>query len=109
MTNSKAIMAELKGFYDKDNDNDDLQSFDQNLNIPKLSDNLSLHCDVLLTYTECYKALEKFENNKSPGNDGLTAEFYKTFWPILGNPFVDPLNDACTDGKLSNSQRQAII
>ena len=71
VTNSKAIMAELKGFCkdlrdNKDSgiDNDDLQSFDQNLNITKLSDNLSLHCDGLLIYTECYKALEKFKSNK---------------------------------------------
>ena len=87
----------------------DLQSFDQSLNLPKISDNLSLHCDGLLTYTECYKALEKFENNKSPVNDGLTAEFYKTFWPILGNLLVDSRNAAYTNGKLSNLQRQAII
>ena len=87
VTNSKAIMTELRRFYElqdlydnKDSgiDNVDLQSFDQSLNIPKLSDNLGLHCDGLLTYRECYKALEKFENNKSPGDDGLTAEFYKT-------------------------------
>ena len=82
---------------------------DQSLNIPKLSENLSLDCDGLLTYTECYKALEKFDNNKSPGNDGLTAEFHKTFWPILGNLLVDSLNAAYLNGKLSNSQRQAII
>ena len=63
----------------------------------------------MLTYTECYKALEKFENNKSPGNDGLTAEFYKAFWPILGTLLVDSLNAAYLNGKLSNSQRQAII
>lgn len=116
VTNSKAIMTELRGFYedlydnkDSDVDNDDGQFFDQSLNIPKLSENLSLYCDGLLTYTECYKALEKFDNNKSPGNDGLTAEFYKTFWPILGNLLVDSLNAAYLNGKLSNSQRQAII
>ena len=116
VTNSKAIMTEFRRFYEdlydnKDSgiDNDDLQSFDQSLNISKSSDNLSLHCDGLRTFTECYKALEKFENNKSPGNDGLTAEFYKTFWPILGNLLVDSLNAAYRNGKLSNSQRQAII
>ena len=116
VTNSKVIMTELRSFYedlydnkDSDVDNDDGQFFEQSLNIPKLSENLSLYCDELLTYTECYKALEKFDNNKSPGNDGLTAEFYKTFWPILGNLLVDSLNTAYLNGKLSNSQRQAII
>ena len=36
-----------------------------------------------------------FSNGKAPGNDGLTAEFYKSFWDLLG--------------ELSNSQEQAII
>ena len=31
------------------------------------------------------------------------------FWPILGNLLVDSLNAAYITGKLSNSQRQAII
>ena len=116
VTNSEAIMTELRSFYEdlydnKDSgvDNDDLQFLDQSLNVPKLSNNLSLLCDGLLTYTECYKALAKFDNNKSPGNDGLTAEFYKTFWPILGNRLVHYLNAAYINGKLSNSQGQAII
>ena len=52
--------------------------------------------------------LEKLKNNKSPGN-GLTAEFYEKFWPILGTFLVDSLNAAHTYGQLSNSQRQVII
>ena len=32
---------------------------------------------------EIEKGIKSFENNKSPGNDGLPAEFYKTFNEIL--------------------------
>ena len=32
---------------------------------------------------ETEKAIKSFENNKSPGNDGLRPEFYKTFNEIL--------------------------
>ena len=58
VTNSKAIMTELRSFYDdlydnkdSDVDNDDGQFFDQSLNIPKLSENLiaSIVMDYLLT------------------------------------------------------------
>ena len=109
-------MAELKGFYqdlyeNKDHGTcaDDIHSYIGNLEIPKLSDELQRQCEGSLTYAECRKVLDTFKNNKSPGNDGLTAEFYKKFWPLLGTLMVDSLNAAFADGKLANSQRQAII
>ena len=30
----------------------------------------------LLCFEECKKVLESFKDDKSPGEDGLTAEFY---------------------------------
>ena len=35
-----------------------------------------------------------FKLGKPNGNDGLTEEFYKAFWPLLGNLVVDCLNEA---------------
>lgn len=37
------------------------------------------NCDKEITLDEIHKNIAKLKNNKSPGNDGLTAEFYKTF------------------------------
>ena len=34
-------------------------------------------------------ALKSFSNNNSPGNDGLTKEFYKAFWSELKEPFMN--------------------
>ena len=48
-------------------------------------------------------------NGKSPGNDGLTKEFYVCFWEDLGSLLVDTLNYAFQYGELSTSQRQAVI
>ena len=50
-----------------------------------------------------------FQTGKAPGNDDLTAEFYKAFWPLLGNLVVDCLNEAYECGELSTSQKMAII
>ena len=58
---------------------------------------------------ECFVCLQSFENNKSPGNDGLTVEFYKTFWNSLGNLLDDCLNCSYDYGELSSTQKQAII
>ena len=66
-------------------------------------------CEGQLTYAECYKVLSTFENDKTPGNYGLTIEFYKFFRPEIGLLLVDSLNYAYFYGELSNTQKQAII
>ena len=50
------------------------------LNIPSLNSEEQLSCEGSLTEQEIYKSLTSFENNKSPGNDGLTKELYCCFW-----------------------------
>ena len=64
-------------------------------------------CESKLGYGECYNALQTFQNNKSPGNDGLTVEF--AFWPVFGSLLVESLNYAFEYGELSNSQKPAVI
>ena len=49
------------------------------------------------------------QNDKPPGNDGLTKEFYETFWKDLKEIFVNSAREAKEIGHLSTSQRQAII
>ena len=38
------------------------------------------------------------QNDKSPGNDGLTKEFYVTFWNELKEIFVDSVSEAKEKG-----------
>ena len=53
--------------------------------------------------------LNTFKNNKAPGNDGLTAEFYKQWWHLFGELLVNNLNASYHCGELTNSQKQGII
>ena len=62
-----------------------------------------------LSCVECYDALLKFRIGKAPGNDGLTVDFYKGFWNLLGQQLTDSLNFSFEHGELSNSQKQAVI
>ena len=48
--------------------------------ISKLSEEDKSICEGPLTEYECYEALKDMKNMKSPGSDGFTSEFYKTFW-----------------------------
>ena len=50
-----------------------------------------------------------FENGKTPGNDGITIEFYKKLWDILADQLVDVFNYSFQLEEMSASQRQAII
>ena len=47
--------------------------------------------------------------NKSPGNDGLSKEFYLSIFDFLGRSLLESLNAAFDEGELYPSQRQAII
>ena len=49
------------------------------------------------------------KNDKTPGNDGLTKEFYVCFFNELGKLLVETLNFSYENGELSTSQKQAVI
>ena len=49
------------------------------------------------------------QNDKSPGIDDLTKEFYETFWIELKEIFVDSVLETKEKGHLSISQKQAVI
>ena len=50
----------------------------------RLTSNESKLCEGDLTIEECSKALSNMPSAKSPGVDGLPAEFYRRFWTLLG-------------------------
>ena len=49
------------------------------------------------------------ENNKTPGSDGLTVEFYRFFWNIIAKYMVESFSYVFESGNLSISQKQGII
>ena len=48
-------------------------------------------------------------NNKPPGNDGLTKEFYETFWEDLKKFLCASITKAFHRGELSHSQKKTVI
>ena len=53
--------------------------------------------------------VNKLTNNKSPGWDGLSAEFYKTFWLDIRQIIYDCYLESIDSGCLSPSQRIGIL
>ena len=74
-----------------------------------MSENIAKLCDSEITADECKKAIDSMPNNKSPGTDGLTAEFYKYFWEDIKKLVMESFNCAFSKGVLSIEQRRGII
>ena len=66
-------------------------------------------CEGHITENELQTALKTMENNKSPGLDGLSTNFYKHFWPILGHELTHVYNYAFDHGQLPLTQRRGVI
>ena len=58
---------------------------------------------VFLQKKECWETLNEMKNGKSPGNDGLTKEFYMCFFNEIFNQLIAALNESFTVGQLSTS------
>ena len=78
-------------------------------NIKRLDGDHQKACKGLITEEECLSALKQLSKNKTPGSDGLTAEFYLCFWEYVATPLKDCLNDAYHCGEMSISQRSGVI
>ncbi|XP_078355036.1 uncharacterized protein LOC144639618, partial [Oculina patagonica] len=89
-----------KELYTSTGANSDDQRFDTFFNNPVLSEisaDQKQSCEGLLTKDECFASLKQMAKGKSPGSDGLSAEFYLAFWESVGQELVDSLNHYADD------------
>ena len=115
-TEPKAIISNLKAFYSNlyertstKTENEYLQYW-KDISAPKLHEKEKQSCEREITKNECQEALKSMGNNKSsPGNDGLTKEFYLAFLAELQDYLLQSLNFSFHNGQLSKSQRQVTI
>ena len=49
------------------------------------------------------------KNNRSPGSDGYTVEFFKLFWKDLGHYLIKAINFSFELVLLSTTQREGLI
>ena len=75
----------------------------------KLTEEQKVACEGALTLEECYESLKCFKQNKSPGCDGIPAEFYLEFCPEIGPKLLECLNYCSNKGTLFTSQRNGLL
>ena len=113
------ILSEMENFYETLYTSQlpqDSQIFDNSCkpflnseNIPKLNADQQNTCEGLISANECLEILKTFAKNKTPGSDGLTAEFYVCFWDEVSSPLINCFNDAYQTGEMSITQRRGVI
>jgi hypothetical protein len=96
ITEEKEIMNELKTFYSNlysekttSNTKNWIKELKQSDLIPQLTPekNENLKKDIKIEQFE--NIMKKCSKNKSPGNDGLTQEFYEYFWNEICHTFYE--------------------
>ena len=115
-TNFQDVMNTIREFYadlyserGRDSFEHALRGILSSSNIPQLSDRQRQSLDKQLLEGEMYRAVSLMKNNKSPGTDRLTAEFYKYFWNDLKTLLVGSFYYSYDSGMLSKEQRRGII
>ena len=88
---------------DRENGNEFLNS----LNTPRLSKEQKQSCEEEISVEEITAILNSFENNKSPGNDGIPIEFYKSCWELISDPFMECVRECFKHVEMSSSYRKA--
>ena len=109
ITSPKEILQEEVSFY-SDLYSSKLDKFDKATmekflktdSIPKLNNDDKSFCEEKLTISDLTKALDSMANNKSPGVDGFTTEFYKCFWDELKIPLHESYLYSFDYGKLAD-------
>ena len=100
---SKLSQSQQTEFYDNFN------TFTCNLETPKLTIEEQISQEYDLSLEELLTTIKSFENNKSPGDDGFTKEFYETFFDPVGKHLLNSYDEAFHNGQLSISQRRGVI
>ena len=113
LSDSRDIRKEMNNFYQDLFTEEEVDMEAQNWLLDQLSmflnDQEQTSCEGLLTVEECREALNGMNTGKSPGIDGLTAEFYLAFWAVTGEDLVEVLNYGFQNGQLSVSQRRGLL
>ena len=75
----------------------------------RLNDNQRNLLENVISKDELFDALMTLRSNKVPGGDGLTLEFYRTFWKNLKEPLYKSFMEALEVGKFGASTKRGII
>ena len=64
---------------------------------------------MLHSQEEIHKVIKLLKNNKSPGDDGIIAEFYQNFWYLIHDEFTQVIRFALENKSLKANIMQSLL
>ena len=88
LTNCELYYKNLYNFEENNNELSDCFTTD----LPQIPSDIKNYCEGNIHTEEMKISLYSMKNGKSPGSDGLTNDFYKKFWHLMGEIFTYIVN-----------------
>ena len=88
---------------------EEMDRFLEKFNLPRLNQKEIENVNNPITKTEIKTVIKNLPPNKSPGPDGITGDFYRTFIEGLMSIFLKLFQEIAEEGTLENSFDMATI
>ena len=79
------------------------------IDLPQLPEEQKQKLEQAISLEECKEALFSMIDGKVPGEDGLTAAFYKCFWEVIQTKFMEMVNKVYENGAFPESMNMGIL
>lgn len=87
----KCLFGFYNSLYTSKTSDTEKENYLENVNCERFTEDEEELCDKLPTILECEEAVHKMKKIKLMVKDGLTSEFYKTFWHDIKKLFYSLL------------------
>ena len=108
-----SILSEQVKFYKQLFTSEGIDSVSANILLSsvetKIDPETARDLDLPLNEKEIETSIYKFKKCKSPGGDGIVAEWYQTFWPLIKREFILVINEILNENSLSLFQCKGVL
>ena len=110
LTTSQEILEEQRRFYTElyQEDKDVHFSLENKYGV-EVPEAIRQQQEQQLSMTDFEHAIKGMKNNKTPGQDGISVDFYKVFWKHIKEPFQSMVLDNYLVGLLHPSARKGVL
>ena len=99
VSSNNEILTKIFNFYkalyqSRGSSKENISKYLKGIQFPQISNKHRQLCENPFSEAEASDSVQNLKLNKSPGLDGLTPEFYQTFWAKSQYPYLDMITES---------------